>query len=207
MRDSLPAGNVGNLYATLWRHAEGRRGKVVLFVVLLVVAQVVRLTIPWYFGEAVNALQARGMEGIAEARNDLLLMLAAVGVAWTMHGPARIVERFTALVIRERFADALHAMVSDAEALAAAAETERAAKVTLDLTHERMQDGYTDYLTELAAGTAYSQAVLNLVQAQAARFGDTAALYQALGGGWWNRKAALISTGSGDTASHGAAAD
>ena len=80
MRDSLPAGNVGNLYATLWRHAEGRRGKVVLFVVLLVVAQVVRLTIPWYFGEAVNALQARGMEGIAEARNDLLLMLAAVGV-------------------------------------------------------------------------------------------------------------------------------
>src|SRR2546427_759303 len=72
-------------------------------------AQVVRLTIPWFFGEAVNALQAQGMEGITRARNDLLLMLAAVGVAWTMHGPARIVERFTALVVRERFADALHA--------------------------------------------------------------------------------------------------
>ena len=71
-------------------------------------AQVVRLTIPWFFGEAVNALQTSGMEGIARARNDLLLMLAAVGVAWTMHGPARIVERFTALVVRERFADALH---------------------------------------------------------------------------------------------------
>src|SRR5205814_9663347 len=48
------------------------------------------------------------MEGITQARNDLLLMLAAVGVAWTMHGPARIVERFTALVVRERFADAVH---------------------------------------------------------------------------------------------------
>ncbi len=108
MRDSLPAGSVGNLYATLWRHAGGHRRKVVLFVVLLVMAQVVRLTIPWFFGEAVNALQARGMEGIAQARNDLLLMLAAVGVAWTMHGPGRIVERFTALVVRERFADALH---------------------------------------------------------------------------------------------------
>ena len=71
-------------------------------------AQVVRLTIPWFFGEAVNALQTSGMEGIARARNDLLLMLAAVGIAWTMHGPARIVERFTALVVRERFADALH---------------------------------------------------------------------------------------------------
>src|SRR3989441_9162834 len=71
-------------------------------------AQVVRLTIPWFFGEAVNALQAQGTEGITRARNDLLVMRAAVGVAWTMHGPARIVERFTALVVRERFADALH---------------------------------------------------------------------------------------------------
>jgi len=98
MRDSLPGGSVAKLYATLWRHAEGRRHKVVLFVVLLVLAQIVRLTIPWFFGEAVNALQAHGMEGITRARNDLLLMLAAVGVAWTMHGPARILERFTALV-------------------------------------------------------------------------------------------------------------
>ncbi len=109
MRDPLPAGSVAKLYATLWRHAEGRRRQVVLFVVLLVMAQMVRLTIPWFFGEAVNALQARGMGGITQARNDLLLMLAAVGVAWTMHGPARIVERFTALLVRERFADALHA--------------------------------------------------------------------------------------------------
>ncbi|MFL5311641.1 MAG: ABC transporter ATP-binding protein [Myxococcales bacterium] len=108
MPESLPAGSVSKLYGTLWRHAEGRRREVVLFVVLLVMAQMVRLTIPWFFGEAVNALQTRGMEGIARARNDLLLMLAAVGIAWTMHGPARIVERFTALVVRERFADALH---------------------------------------------------------------------------------------------------
>src|SRR6266481_1662644 len=109
MHDSLQAGSVAKLYATLWRHAEGRRRQVVLFVVLLVLAQVVRLTIPWFFGEAVNALQVHGMEGLPQARNDLLLMLAAVGVAWTMHGPARIVERFTALLVRERFADALHA--------------------------------------------------------------------------------------------------
>ena len=109
MRDPIPAGSVRKLYATIWRHAEGRRRHVVLFVVLLVLAQVIRLTIPWFFGQAVNALQKNGMEGIAEARNDLLLMLAAVGVAWTLHGPARILERFTALLVRERFADALHA--------------------------------------------------------------------------------------------------
>jgi len=109
MPEPQPAGSVARLYASLWKHAEGRRRQVVLFVVLLVLAQVVRLTIPWFFGQAVNGLQEHGIEGIRQARNDLLLMLAAVGVAWTMHGPARILERFTALLVRERFADALHA--------------------------------------------------------------------------------------------------
>jgi NodT family efflux transporter outer membrane factor (OMF) lipoprotein len=87
----------------------------------------------------------------------------------------------------ENVADTLHAMLSDADALAAAAAAESAAKVARDLMHERMQEGYTDYLTDLLAEIAYSQAVLSRVQAQAVRFGDTAALYQALGGGWWNR--------------------
>src|ERR1700736_1784405 len=109
MHDSLQDGSVAKLYAALWRHSGGPRRQIFPFVVLLVLAQVVRLPIPWFFGEAVNALQAHGMEGVNQARNDLLLMLAAVGIAWTMHGPARIVERFTALVVRERFADALHA--------------------------------------------------------------------------------------------------
>src|SRR5215813_4892633 len=76
---------------------------------LLVIAQAVRVTISWFFGQAVNALQVHEMAGMIAARNYLLLMLAAVGVAWTMHGPARILERFTALLVRERFADALHA--------------------------------------------------------------------------------------------------
>lgn len=76
---------------------------------LLVIAQAVRVTISWFFGQAVNALQVHEMAGMIAARNYLLLMLAAVGVAWTMHGPARILERFTALEVRERFADALHA--------------------------------------------------------------------------------------------------
>jgi outer membrane protein TolC len=42
------------------------------------------------------------------------------------------------------------------------------------------------YLALLTVQQAYSQAVLNLVQAQANRYSDTAALLQALGGGWWN---------------------
>jgi len=112
----------------------------------------------------------------------------------------------TVLTAYENVADTLHAMVSDADALKAAAESERAAKVALDLTHERRRYGYTDYLTDLAAGIAYSQAALNRVQAQAIRFGDTAALYQALGGGWWNRET-IPTTAGGGQGSLGAAAN
>jgi NodT family efflux transporter outer membrane factor (OMF) lipoprotein len=112
----------------------------------------------------------------------------------------------TVITAYQNVADTLHAMLSDADGLAAAVEEERAAKVTLDLTRQRMLDGFADDLTDLAAGMAYQQATLSLVQAQATRFGDTAALFQALGGGWWNRKAALSSTGGGDP-SHGAAAN
>jgi outer membrane protein TolC len=93
----------------------------------------------------------------------------------------------TVLTAYQNVADTLHAIIADADALAADVEAERAAKALLDVTHQRAQSGYTDYLTELSAAIAYQQAVLTVVQAQATRFGDTAALYQALGGGWWNR--------------------
>jgi NodT family efflux transporter outer membrane factor (OMF) lipoprotein len=114
----------------------------------------------------------------------------------------------TVITAYQNVADTLHAIISDADALAAAAAAERAAKVTLDLTQERMQDGFTDTLTDLAARMAYSQAVLGLVQAEVTRFGDTMALYQALGGGWWNRKPEPASTGvRGGQAAHVAAAN
>ena len=39
----------------------------------------------------------------------------------------------------------------------------------------------------LSAQQAYRQALLARAQAQAARLSDTVALFQAVGGGWWNR--------------------
>lgn len=93
----------------LWAHARGRRARMVLALVMLAAAQVVRLTIPWLFGCAVNALQTTGIEGLREAGFYLLGMLVAAIVAWALHGPARIVERRTALYARERLADSLFA--------------------------------------------------------------------------------------------------
>ena len=88
----------------------------------------------------------------------------------------------------QNVADTLHASLSDAHALAGAVETENAAKVTYDLTRRQMEVGYVNYLSLLSAETAYQQTFLTRVQAQATRYGDTVALFQALGGGWWNRK-------------------
>jgi len=94
----------------------------------------------------------------------------------------------TVITAYQNVADTLHASLSDAEALAADVEAENSAKVTYDLTRRQMEVGYVNYLALLSAETAYNQALLTRVQAQAIRYGDSIALFQALGGGWWNRK-------------------
>jgi NodT family efflux transporter outer membrane factor (OMF) lipoprotein len=94
----------------------------------------------------------------------------------------------TVITAYQNVADALHASLSDADALAAQVEAENAAKLTYDLTRRQMEVGYVNYLTLLSAETAYQQSLLGRVQAQATRYGDTVALFQALGGGWWNRR-------------------
>jgi len=96
--------------------------------------------------------------------------------------------RSTVISAYQNVADTLHALIADGDALAAAVEAERAAKKTLDLTQAQMKGGYVNYLVLLGAEQAYEQSLIALVQAQATRLGDTAALFQALGGGWWNRK-------------------
>jgi NodT family efflux transporter outer membrane factor (OMF) lipoprotein len=90
----------------------------------------------------------------------------------------------TVLTAYQNVADTLHASLSDADALAGAVESENASKVAYDLTRRQMEAGYVNYPTLLSAETTYNQALLTRVQAQATRYGDTIALFQALGGGW-----------------------
>ncbi|MGH8304107.1 MAG: efflux transporter outer membrane subunit [Steroidobacteraceae bacterium] len=95
--------------------------------------------------------------------------------------------RGTVLTALQNVADTLTALEQDAEGLKAAATAADAAKATLDLAQRQWQDGYASYIALLSAEQAYQQARINLVQAQANRFADTAALFQSLGGGWWHR--------------------
>jgi NodT family efflux transporter outer membrane factor (OMF) lipoprotein len=96
--------------------------------------------------------------------------------------------RGTVLGAFRNVADTLVALDQDAKALQSAAQAEQAAKTTLDLSQLQLKHGYIGTFELLAAQQAYQQARIALVQAQADRFADTAALYQALGGGWWHHK-------------------
>ena len=98
-------------------------------------------------------------------------------------------EQYRSAVIAafQNVADTLAALEHDAEALHASAASTEAAKVTLDVVHAQQRAGYASYLQLLSAEQAYQTAVTGQVQAQINRFADTAALFQALGGGWWNR--------------------
>lgn len=96
--------------------------------------------------------------------------------------------RSTVITALQNVADTLYTIRSDANALKAAASAAQAAQTALDLTRKQYDLGYVNYQTQLAAEQSYLQAAINLTQAQTNRLGDTAALYQTLGGGWWNRR-------------------
>ena len=95
--------------------------------------------------------------------------------------------RATVLQAFQNVADVLRALEADARTLKAQAEAAAAAQDAFDLTRKQFRLGAVSYLSLLNAERQYQQVRISLVQAQAARFADTAALFQALGGGWWNR--------------------
>lgn len=88
----------------------------------------------------------------------------------------------------QNVADTLNALQTDADALRAQTQAENAARASLNLTQRQYKLGGVSYINVLDAQRQYQQTRINRIQAQAARYADTAALFQSLGGGWWNRK-------------------
>jgi NodT family efflux transporter outer membrane factor (OMF) lipoprotein len=87
----------------------------------------------------------------------------------------------------QNVADTLQGLDQDAKALRLAAEAHDAAAKSLAIARQQLQAGEVNSVTVLNAEQADALAVSTLVQAQGARYADTVALFQALGGGWWNR--------------------
>lgn len=95
--------------------------------------------------------------------------------------------RSTVLHAFRNVSDTLQALQSDAEAVAAQRNVEQLAAQSLSIAEKQYRGGSGSVLTLLNAQSQFEQARLGLIQAEARRLTDAAALYQALGGGWWNR--------------------
>ena len=93
----------------------------------------------------------------------------------------------TVLGAFQNVADALRALQLDAATLRADRAALAASSDTLNLARGQYRLGAITYVILLNSQRSYQQSRLAVVQAQAARYADTAALFQALGGGWWNR--------------------
>ena len=95
--------------------------------------------------------------------------------------------RGTVITAFQDVANSLRALEADADALNQQVVAERSAQANLDLVQAQFKLGAVAYINLLNAQQSYQNTVLSRVKAQAARYSDTTALFQALGGGWWNR--------------------
>lgn len=95
--------------------------------------------------------------------------------------------RQTVLTAFQNVADTLRALETDARTLRAQKVAENSARDNLYLTERQYRLGGASYLSLLTAQQQYQTSRLAVIQAKAARYNDTAALFQALGGGWWNK--------------------
>jgi NodT family efflux transporter outer membrane factor (OMF) lipoprotein len=92
--------------------------------------------------------------------------------------------RVAVLAALQSVADVLHAIDADAQALAIASDAVNSARTALQLTTRQYGHGYLDRIALISAQQADRQAEMGWLQARAARLADTAALFQAVGGGW-----------------------
>jgi NodT family efflux transporter outer membrane factor (OMF) lipoprotein len=95
--------------------------------------------------------------------------------------------RATVLNAFQNVADALQAIAIDTVALKAAADAKTAASRSLAIGERQLALGDISPLALLVLQQTLQNAELNLVSAKSNRLQDSVALFQALGGGWWNR--------------------
>lgn len=131
----------------------------------------------WSYGTTPTQILFQGGALLAQRR----AAIAAADVALAQY-------RQTVLQAFQNVADSLRAIEADAKELRAQNAAEQAALENLNLTDQQFKLGGVNYILLLNAQQQYQQAIINRIQAEAARYTDTAALFQALGGGWWNCK-------------------
>ncbi len=125
--------------------------------------------------------------GVAQKLFDAGTLAAKQRAAEEATNQALAQYRSVVLAAFQNVADVLKALQSDARAIEAATAAKAAAERNVDLIRRQLDQGQVNVTILIEAQRAYLDTSLALVDAQAARLADTVALFQALGGGWWNR--------------------
>lgn len=105
--------------------------------------------------------------------------------AEAIYAQAAAQYRSTVLTAFQDTADTLQAIHYNAEALRLADVVYQAAQKNLLIVQRQRERGAASQPEVLLAQQQYQQAIMSLVQARAARYSGTVALFQALGGAWW----------------------
>ena len=102
------------LYRGVWRYAEGARAAMLGSMVLLMGSQGVRLAVPWFAAQAIDALQKGGPASLTRALAWVGAVMAASIVSWMLHGPGRVLERRVGMRVRETLSDELYTRLTAA---------------------------------------------------------------------------------------------
>lgn len=103
-----------DLYRDIWSYAHGARLRFVAALSLLGSSQALRLATPWLAAQAINSIQAGGVDALPDAGTWIAAILGVQMLSWCLHGPARVMERSVALRVRRNVADDLYARLSRA---------------------------------------------------------------------------------------------
>lgn len=144
-------------------------------------------TVPSSLFAPINKTWALGMQ-VSQPLFHGGALFAARRVAIAQFDQAMAQYKQTLLTAFQNTADSLRALETDARTYRDAEYAARAADDNFRITSMQYREGGVSYLNLLTAQQQYLQTKLNAIKAKAQRYADTVALYQSLGGGWWNRK-------------------
>ncbi len=109
---------------------------------------------------------------------------------------ASSVYKETVLEAFREVADTLRAIEHDAQALQARSEAAAQAQSAYQIASNRYAAGGLSQVALLDAQRQQLQTALDRVTYESNRYSDSATLFQALGGGWWNEKPSTLSGGN-----------
>ena len=102
------------LYRGVWRYAAGARVAMLASMALLMASQLVRLSVPWFAAQAIDALQKGGPDSLGRALAWVGCVMGAAIGAWMLHGPGRVLERRVGIRVRASLSDELYARLTAA---------------------------------------------------------------------------------------------